>query len=119
LIREMPKQLGPPPLTPPHKSLRPGARKRGPGGEGNTTECAARLVHETQRDMLWLETLQPARVGILLNSVMRRPGEEGPTTAPERRLCCEPSRQGTARRHQARARLLNEIQILPGMPADG
>ena len=26
------------PLTPPHKSLRPGARKRGPGGEGNRSE---------------------------------------------------------------------------------
>jgi len=28
----------PPPLTPPHKSLHSGARKRGPGGEGTWSE---------------------------------------------------------------------------------
>ena len=34
--RRLRKTSRPPPLTPPHKSLRPGARKRGPGGEGNS-----------------------------------------------------------------------------------
>jgi len=29
------RHLTTPTPTPPHKSLRPGARKRGPGGEGN------------------------------------------------------------------------------------
>src|SRR5215831_17689547 len=33
----------PPPLTPPHKSLRPGARKRGPGGEGNRARRVMRI----------------------------------------------------------------------------
>src|SRR5262249_4659366 len=35
-----------PPLTPPHKSLRPGARKRGPGGEGNP-QCLWRARAES------------------------------------------------------------------------
>ena len=45
----------PPPLTRPHKSLRPGARKRGPGGAGTLTArvdpgaiCFRRLTRTNQ-----------------------------------------------------------------------